>query len=295
MTDSSAVAAPSAPKPITFAEFLESVPPSQVRQVTDLYRKPNSGPPVLSTPQLQLHCTSEKCNGLRFFRYFGQSAYLTLNQPSLLYLTYRCSNCLEQHKIYSISVTVEPDYVGRCYKFGESPPYGPPTPARLIRLFGKNREIFLKGRQCENHGLGIGAFTYYRRVVESHKDQILGEIIRVSKKLGAPPEKIKALENAQRETQFSKALASVKDALPPVLLINGQNPLTLLHRALSKGVHQLSDEECLQIAHDVRVVLVELADRLGQALKDEAELNAAISRLMNPSTASQSSDQQPNQ
>jgi len=153
----------------------------------------------------------------------------------------------------------------------------------------------LKGRQCENHGLGIGAFTYYRRVVESHKDQILGEIIRVSKKLGAPPEKIKALENAQRETQFSKALASVKDALPPVLLINGQNPLTLLHRALSKGVHQLSDEECLQIAHDVRVVLVELADRLGQALKDEAELNAAISRLMNPSTASQSSDQQPNQ
>jgi (p)ppGpp synthase/HD superfamily hydrolase len=48
---------------------------------------------------------------------------------------------------------------------------------------------------------------------------------------------------------------------------------------LSRGLHELSDEQCLAIAHDVRVVLVELADRLGQALKDEAEINAAINRL----------------
>lgn len=47
-------------------------------------------------------------------------------------------------------------------------------------------------------------------------------------------------------------------------------------------MHELSDEQCLQVAHDVRVVLVELAERLGQALKDEAEINSAISRLMNP-------------
>jgi hypothetical protein len=32
----------------------------------------------------------------------------------------------------------------------------------------------------------------------------------------------------------------------------------------------------------VRVVLVELAERLGQTLKDEAELNNAVNRLMNP-------------
>jgi hypothetical protein len=34
------------------------------------------------------------------------------------------------------------------------------------------------------------------------------------------------------------------------------------------------------MASAVRVVLGELADRLGQALKDEAELNTALSRLM---------------
>jgi hypothetical protein len=60
----------------------------------------------------------------------------------------------------------------------------------------------------------------------------------------------------------------------------GDNPLILLHSALSEGLHAQTDEQCLELAQAVRVVLAELAERIGQALKDEAELNAAISRLM---------------
>ncbi|MCF8476495.1 MAG: hypothetical protein K9G60_05665 [Pseudolabrys sp.] len=139
----------------------------------------------------------------------------------------------------------------------------------------------MKGRRCENQGLGIGAFVYYRRVVENHKNQILNEIIRVSEKLNAPAETITTLNAAKAENQFSKAMESVKDAIPQALLINGANPLTLLHSALSVGLHAQSDEQCLELAHDIRVVLVELAERLGQTLKDEAELSTAVTRLLN--------------
>jgi hypothetical protein len=45
-------------------------------------------------------------------------------------------------------------------------------------------------------------------------------------------------------------------------------------------LHQRSDEQCLEIASSIRVVLAELSERLAQALKDEAELNKALSRLM---------------
>lgn len=157
---------------------------------------------------------------------------------------------------------------------------GPPTPTRLLRLFGSDREIFLKGRRCENQGLGIGAFTYYRRVVEGHKDAILDEVLKVSKNVGAPPEAIAALVAAKEEIQFSKAMASIKDAIPQMLLVRGHNPLTLLHTALSVGVHDLTDERCLELAHDIRIVLVELTERLAQALKDEAELTTAVARLL---------------
>ncbi|MGY0573549.1 hypothetical protein ACTGJ9_022760 [Bradyrhizobium sp. RDM12] len=138
----------------------------------------------------------------------------------------------------------------------------------------------MKGRRCENQGLGIGAFAYYRRVVESQKNEILDEMIAVSRKQGASTETIAALGEAKGEIQFSKAVSSVKLGLPDSILINSHNPLTLLHSALSAGVHEHTDERCLELAQAVRLVLVELAERLTQALKDEAELNTAVSRLL---------------
>src|SRR5262249_37076733 len=158
------------PEPITFAEFLESIPPAQSRTIDELWQFDSQifqQGAHLRTPELQLHCTSDMCNGIRIFRYSGGSLSFPKAPKEQLgtYIAYLCSNCLKETKLYSISAVRGQRYSGECFKFGEIPIYGPPTPARLIRLFGKDRDIFLKGRQCENHGLGIGAFVYYRRVV----------------------------------------------------------------------------------------------------------------------------------
>jgi len=279
--DASAVQQVENSKP-TFAEFLEGTGSSQTIECRKLwamqkhYSTPESG---LLTPELLLHCTNPLCNGPRIFRYETGDIWFSKTEPLSTFITYRCSNCRHERKRYALHVIRGKKGEGTVYKYGELPTFGPQTPSRLIRLFGEDREIFLKGRRCEIHGLGIGAFTYYRRVVESHKDQILDEIIRVSEKIGVQPDVLNSLKAAKKEIQFSKAMEGVKDAIPQALLVNGHNPLTLLHKALSEGVHDLPDAECLQLAHDVRVVLIELADRIGQALKDEAELNTAINRL----------------
>jgi hypothetical protein len=279
------------PKAITFAEFLEDVPTSQYRKVTRVtngnWYTSGGGRryALLSTPELQLHCPNANCNGPRFFRYNEEAQPRVRERTTLLYLTYRCDNCKRSIKTFALYVEPDPNIpgTGTCYKIGELPTYGPPTPTRLLKLFGDERETFLKGRRCENQGLGIGAFAYYRRVVENQKNRILDEVIRVCAKIGAPADMIKALEEAKNETQFSRAMDNVKDAIPQALLIDGHhNPLTLLHTALSRGLHAHTDEQCLELAHDVRVVLAELAERLGQALKDEAELNSAVTGLLNP-------------
>jgi hypothetical protein len=285
-TSSAPTEAAAEPQSLPFAEFLEGVPPSQGRKIIDLWEEETrhgNKYRTLKTPRLQLHCTTETCNGLRIFRYSnGNKSFPTTGESKELstFITYVCSNCRRTAKRYSLYLVPSDGGSGSAYKDGELPPYGPPTPARLIRLFGKDRDIFLKGRQCENHALGIGAFVYYRRVVESHKNQILDEIIRVSEKIESPGEVLAVLQAAKEEHQFSKAIEMVKDAIPQALLVNGHNPMTLLHSALSVGLHEQTDEKCLELAHDVRIVLIELAERLSQALKDEAELNTAISRLM---------------
>jgi hypothetical protein len=107
----------------------------------------------------------------------------------------------------------------------------------------------------------------------------------VCRLLSADPDLITELESAKAETQFSKAIAVIKHAIPSVLLIKGQNPLALLHDAISEGLHAHSDEECLEIATDIRIVMADLAERLGQALKDEAELSGSVSRLINRKAA----------
>ena len=177
---------------------------------------------------------------------------------------------------------IEVPPTGAATKLGETPPFGPNTPARVITLIGRDRELFLQGRRAENHAMGIGAFAYYRRVVENQKTRIIREIAKVAAKLGAKSDVLKEFEAAAKETQFSTAIEQIKHGIPDVLLIDGQhNPLTLLHSALSEGLHANTDAECLEIAQAIRVVLTELADRISQALKKEAELTTAVSRLLN--------------
>jgi hypothetical protein len=271
----------------SIADFLESTPPNQLVNISDLAEVQRYQTGYTSykirTPEIQLHCDHEQCNGTRFFRCVaGSGKDLEIKDYQFFYITYQCSNCQRIRKTFSLAAKVQTagKPQGECYKFGELPTYGPPVSPKLIKLIGPDRDEFLKGRTCENQGLGVGAFIYYRRVVENQKNRILGEIIKVSEKIGASADKIKNLNLAVKETQFTKALELAKDAMPESLLINGQSPILLLHSALSEGVHALTDEQCLQMAGSVRIVLGELSERLSQALKDEAELTKALSTLM---------------
>jgi hypothetical protein len=182
---------------------------------------------------------------------------------------------------------------GRAIKLGEWPPFGPHTPARVLRLIQPDKDIYLKARQAENQGLGIGAFSYYRRVVENQKDRLIDNIIQVANKLKADQSTLNKLAAAKQETRFGPAVELVKDAIPQTLLIDGHNPLTLLHSALSQGLHAQSDQECLELATTIRVVLTDLAERLSQALKDHAEIQGAISRLMKPKVEPSTSTKKP--
>jgi hypothetical protein len=52
----------------------------------------------------------------------------------------------------------------------------------------------------------MGAFAYYRHLVENQKGRIIGEIGKVAKRLGASEGVLQDFERAQSETQFSKAI-----------------------------------------------------------------------------------------
>jgi hypothetical protein len=194
-------------------------------------------------------------------------------------LRYVCRNCERQVKKYAVSFKLGKEGNGTAYKFGELPLFGDPLPTRIFSLIGPDKELFLQGRRSENRGMGIGALTYYRRVVEHQWTRIVAEVKRVAERVGAADDILRELDNVSKHTQFGRAVDSVKTAVPQMLLIDGHNPLTLLHSALSEAIHDKTDQECLELAQDIRTVLAELAERIGQALKDTAELKDAVTRL----------------
>ncbi|HEV3420041.1 MAG TPA: hypothetical protein VG075_07045 [Candidatus Acidoferrum sp.] len=57
--------------------------------------------------------------------------------------------------------------------------------------------------------------------------------------------------------------------------------LDFLHDAVSEGLQRKTDEECLELATSIRVVLTELAERISNALKDDQELKQALDRISN--------------
>jgi len=291
-----------AEKVIEVKEFFEKIPPGvSVRVSGILAPRQYSGPPSplmyapprpTELPDIDLYCpTQPKCDGIRSFKPLTN---FTLNpgESKNEFISYLCRNCRETLKTYAISADLsDGDTDASLRKYGERPSFGPSLPSKLIELIRPEWEYFKKGRRSENHGLGIAAFAYYRRVIESQKNRILDEMIRAAKKLSATQEVIDELAHAKEERQFKKAIEGVKAGLPAMLLIGGVNPLTLVHNALSEGLHAETDEQCLQVATDIRIVMTELAERLSQVLKDEAELNGAVTRLLAKESKKSDADQ----
>lgn len=274
---------------ITFKEFLESIPPYREIEISDLnifngILEIRSGKISSNYPDIEIECPI--CRGKRFF---SKTDYLSefpnSDSSKTSGIVYTCKNCEEAQKIYTLkfiqlSEELKTRFIpGKIMKVGEYPPFGDSIPSKVISLVGKERDFFLKGRRCENQSLGIGAYAYYRRIVENQKDKLIDEIIKVCNKLGKQEALIAELENAKAEIQFSKAIDSIKEELPTSLYIEDQNPLKLLHKAVSKGIHNMTDEECLQYAESIRIILFELTERINVILKDSKEIHDAISVL----------------
>lgn len=270
----------------SFQEFLESVPPGKTVTIEHPKKDP-FGNLKFFLPTIEIHCSTEKCDGNRFWDSIKELVPPD-SRPSRHFVSYTCKNCESSIKHYAVEMWRTLTGAFAINKIGETPAFGPPLPSRLMTLLRDDIDYLTKGRRAENQGMGIGAFAYYRRVIESQKNKIFDAVIKVAKGLPATEDLIAELQSAKEEKQFSKAVERIKAGIPPVLLIHGnQNPLTLLHDALSNGLHGQTDSSCLELATAVRVVLTELADRISIALRDSEELTQAVAKLRRMPSQSQ--------
>jgi hypothetical protein len=272
-------------EPIKWEKFLANSPPYQRRTIIAMGNPGQGAHYTVLSPTIEVYCDHNKCSKLSYFDSKSSRPIASGEKYGSIFLDYFCRHCGQTFKTYALFVRAFPNlkagaYICEAMKIGEWPAFGPHVPTKMFSLLGEDQDTFHKGRRAESQGMGVGAFAYYRRVVENQKNRLIDEIIKVGKKLGADQETIARLEAARAETQFHKAVGIIKDGIPDVLRIEGHNPLILLHTALSDGLHDKSDEECLARATSIRVVMAELAERITQALSARDEFTSAVSKLL---------------
>ena len=260
---------------LPFDEFLMTTPPEVVRRcptaVTGIKAQW-----YFNCPPLRLHCDNERCGGTREFSPADSTTGVSFSEVSNVFLTYTCNNCKETTYIYAIRGT----YDGVVVKFGQVPPHAPVVPGRVRSLVKDDWPLLRRGVSCEGRGYGIGAYAYYRRLVDNTWQRLIREIRDVATQEGADNAIIQQLNEAIEMTEFSRAVDHIKDAIPRSLFIEGRNPLTLLYKATSKGLHELTDDQCLSLAGAIRRVLFALAERSAALLKDRAAMKSALGSLL---------------
>jgi hypothetical protein len=168
-----------------FAKFLETA---------GLYRRfPFSAVGVfmlkqIPQPGIQAYCN--QCAAERTFQCAPSFGFIGRHFPagddrfdariadSTVWLDYFCSACKNDSIAFLIRFIHDKEHGndGFVMKVGQYPPPSIEVSSELRKSLGDCEHVYKQGRISEVHGFGIGAFAYYRRIVEKLIDSLLDSI-----------------------------------------------------------------------------------------------------------------------
>jgi hypothetical protein len=184
---------------------------------------------------------------------YEMSSILASNRT--LGLTLCCSRD-EKHEIEIFFKTFPDEY--SFLKIGQFPSIATLTKGEISKyrkILGDNFAEFSKGIGLVSHGIGIGSFVYLRRVFEN-----LIEGAHQQAKLTS-----EWSEENYLKARMDEKIELLKSFLPNFLVKN-----KVLYGILSKGIHELKEQECLDIFPVVKLgVELILDEKLKQKEQEE--------------------------
>lgn len=186
---------------------------------------------------------------------------------------YQCSrNSNHQYFIYYLKTT------GNLLKIGQWPSVADfqiPQAEKYRKILGEEEyKEFTRGIGLSAHGVGIGSFVYLRRVFEN----------LIEEAHASAQAENKEFSNADYvRARMDDKIQMVKDYLPDFLVEN-----RTLYSILSKGIHDLSEDECLQYFETMKIGIEQILDekiikkeKADKALKAREAIQKAHGKLNN--------------
>lgn len=243
-------------------------------------------------PAINMYC--DLCISLQTFNMVNnywdddKLGYLSTGPVGYVFrLKYLCAGCKHKLALFYVEFGQTIKKVNKkelisywIRKVGQNPPWEIDIDKNLETLLGEYKDVYKKGLVNESQGYGIGAYSYYRRITEEIIDELLGKIYPLIEGEVNKEKYKEALQNVKKTRITEEKINLVRELLPNSLRPGGLNPLSILHNALSAGIHGKSDEECLKLAEDVRKVLIYLVNEVLNHQKVSVEFTESMRKLL---------------
>jgi hypothetical protein len=232
-----------------------------------------------SLSQIEMECP--QCRISRPFsdrRSRGSGRGLSPSKLESIIYTFRfdCDGCSASDYIFFVEVNIEKRQIR---KVGQNPAWSINLDKNLEKFLEDDASFFKKALVCESQGYGIAAYSYYRRVLENSIGKILQNLLSVLEINGGSPEEIGEINKALSGTVMDERIRIAKDAVPRNIRPNNMNPLTIIYDILSKGIHRLPEDECLENSKNIRIALVYLIKAITQQNQEQREFLDSIKSL----------------
>ena len=160
-------------------------------------------------------------------------------------LTYRCTRDRQHFIIFDLITTDD-----KIIKIGQYPSVADlviPEIAKYKPVLGTQYREFSKAIGLFAHGIGIGSFVYLRRIIEN----------LVFDKYNEVSENLEISNTEFMHLKFDEKIEVLKPYLPEVLVANKN-----IYGIVSKGIHELSEEECREMFPYIKAGIELILDSL---------------------------------
>lgn len=151
-------------------------------------------------------------------------------------LSFRCTRDHNHTLLFDLLITND-----QIIKIGQYPSFADVSIGDIYKyksVLEKKFHEYKKSLGLFSHGIGIGSFVYLRRIIES----------LVFEKYDEVKNDLDITHDDFMKSDFKEKLEILKDYLPSVLVQNKS-----FYGIVSKGIHELSEEECLSMYPYIKV------------------------------------------
>lgn len=162
-------------------------------------------------------------------------------------------------------------------KIGVSPEPKIEVDKRIQKYFDREtNNWYYKGIKLYNQNFGIGSFAYFRRIVEKELFSILKDVSTLS---STDPKLSKVITDYNETSKISTLYKNSFNLLPKSLQLLGDNPFEILYSHTSKGLHNLTEQECLNEADNIHKILEYVIRKVNEEKSELLEIRNIIKNL----------------